>query len=54
VDSSVAVPLTNKCCKIFLKINKDLSSVEKLKGDIFNLLYKKYQLFSVVVNYVVE
>jgi hypothetical protein len=27
VDSSVAVPLTKKCCKIFLKINEELSSV---------------------------
>jgi hypothetical protein len=27
VDSSIAVPLTKKCCKIFLKINEELSSV---------------------------
>jgi hypothetical protein len=26
-DSSVAVPLTKKCWKIFLKVNEELSSV---------------------------
>jgi hypothetical protein len=51
------VLLTKKCCKIFLKINEELSSVLKLMGDILNLFYKKntylLSLFS-VVNYVVE